>query len=87
LPRNGQERFAMLMGGVEVELLTQSWSNLCRSGTGPPPVFRAVHLHITTVQGNRFRLRGGNSASIRDNMERLLQDQTKGHPIRGRLEG
>jgi Amt family ammonium transporter len=88
VPPNGQKRFAILVEGVEVELLTQTWSDLCRSGTHPPPPeFRAVYPYMTTVQGNRFRFRGGNPVGIRDSLERLFQEQIKGRPIRVRLEG
>ncbi len=88
VPPNGQKRFAILVEGVENELLAQTWSSLCRMGDRPPPAeFRAVYPYMTTLQGNRFAFRGGNPLTVRASLERLLQDQIKDRPLRVRLEG
>jgi hypothetical protein len=42
---------------------------------------------MTTVQGNRFRFRGGDPTTIRDNLERLLREKTQGQPVQVRVEG
>lgn len=89
VPPNGGKRFAILVEGVEADVLAQTWSDLCRAtGGGPPPAeFRAVYPFMTTLQGNRFAFRGGNPLTVRASLERLLQDQLKGRPVRVRLEG
>jgi Amt family ammonium transporter len=88
VPPNGEKRFAILVEGVENELLAQTWSSLCRMGDRPPPAeFRAVYPYMTTLQGNRFAFRGGNPLTVRASLERLLQDQIKDRPLRVRLEG
>jgi Amt family ammonium transporter len=89
VPPNGAQRFAVLVEGVEADVLAQTWSDLCRAtGGGPPPAeFRAVYPYMTTLQGNRFAFRGGNPLTIRASLERLLQDQLKGRALRVRLEG
>jgi Amt family ammonium transporter len=89
VPPNGGKRFAILVEGVEADVLAETWSDLCRTtGSGPPPAeFRAVYPFMTTLQGTRFAFRGGNPLTIRSSLERLLQDQLKGRPVRVRLEG
>jgi Amt family ammonium transporter len=88
VPPNGDKRFSILVEGVEIELLTKTWSDMCRIGTDPPPAeFRAVYPYMTTMQGNRFRFRGGNPVSIRTSLERLLQERIKDRTLRVRLEG
>ena len=41
---------------------------------------------MTTVQGNRFRFRGGDPVLLRENLERLFQDKLDGTPIRTYVE-
>jgi Amt family ammonium transporter len=89
VPPNGGKRFAILVDGVESDVLAQTWSDLCRATGGglPPAEFRAVYPFMTTLQGTRFVFRGGNPLTVRASLERLLQDQLKGRPLRVRLEG
>ncbi|HJT75685.1 MAG TPA: ammonium transporter [Gemmataceae bacterium] len=88
VPPNGEKRFAVLVEGVENDVLAQAWSDLCRMGNyPPPPEFREVYPYMTTLQGNRFAFRGGNPLTVRASLERLLQDQFKDRPVRARLEG
>ena len=64
-----------------------AWSELCQPGTQPPPAeFRAVYPFVTTVQGNRFRFRGGDPAAMRDNLQRLFEDRLSGQPIQAHVE-
>ena len=87
-PPIGQKRFAILVEGIAVGRLAEVWSGLCQAGEAPPPAeFLAVYPYMTTLQGTRFRFRGGDPLAIRGNLERLLQDRFKGQPIRVRLEG
>lgn len=88
LPPNGQKRFSILVEGVDLELLARVWSDLCQVGEqSPSDDFRAVYPYMTTVQGNRFRFRGGDPNGIRTSLERLLQKRTQGQAVRVRLEG
>ncbi len=87
-PPDGRARFAILVEGVEPERLAMVWSDLCGAGAAPPPPeFLAVYPYMTTLQGSRFRFRGGDPLTLRAQLERLLQDRLKGQPIRVRLEG
>jgi Amt family ammonium transporter len=89
VPPNGSKRFSILVEGVEIELLAQTWSSLCRTtGAGPPSdEFRSVYPFMTTLQGNRFSFRGGNPLLVRASLERLLQSHLKERSLRVRLEG
>jgi Amt family ammonium transporter len=87
VPPNGAKRFTVLVEGVDLDLLMQVWSGLCQRGERPPPAeFRAVYPFMTTVQGNRFRFRGGDPQSITANLERLLRQRTQGQAVRVRVE-
>jgi ammonium transporter, Amt family len=74
VPPNGDERFTVVVEGADSDRLIQTWSSLCQTGAAPPdPEFLAVYPYLTTVQGNRFRFRGGDAAKIRDNLLKLFQ--------------
>jgi hypothetical protein len=68
--------------------LIHAWSDLCQTGAKPPsPEFRAVYPFLTTVQGNRFRFRGGNPNEMRDSLQRLFRNYLGGGaPIRAHVE-
>lgn len=88
VPPNDQQRFAIRIEGVDSEALAQTWSDLCRMGSSPPPPeFRAVYPYMTTLQGTRFTFRGGQPLTIRANLERLLQERLQNRSLRARLEG
>ena len=58
----GGKRFEVIVEGIENGGLIQAWSKLCQPSEGPvDPDFKAVYPFVTTVQGNRFRFRGGDS--------------------------
>jgi len=86
VPPNGQRRFSVVVEGMGNGDLIHLWSALCQPGEQPPPAeFKAVYPYVTTVQGNRFRFRGGNPQAMADNLQRLFQAQAK-VPIRARSE-
>src|SRR5262249_6191038 len=62
VPPDGQQRFTVVVEGANNGDLIHTWSALCQAGPKPPdPEFRAVYPFVTTVQGNRFRFRGGDA--------------------------
>ena len=76
----------MVLDGVNNGDLLHTWSGLCQPGQTPPSgEFLKVYPHVTTVQGNRFRCRGGDPESVRANLERLFQGKLKGQ-VRARVE-
>ena len=87
VPPDGQKRFTAVVEGGSNGDLMHVWSDLCQTGPQPPSAeFRAVYPYLTTVQGNRFRFRGGDPEAVRDNLQRLFEKRIDGMPIRVRLE-
>src|SRR5262249_34781488 len=71
---DGQKRFTVVVEGAVNGELTRAWSDLCQAGPEPPPPeFRAVYPYVTTVQGNRFRFRGGDPSVMSGNLQRLFE--------------
>jgi ammonium transporter len=87
VPPNGVKRFSLTVEGANNGDLIHTWSELCQPGSSPPPTeFRALYPQVTTVQGNRFRLRGGDPEVLRNQLERLLRDRMRSATIRVRVE-
>jgi hypothetical protein len=86
-PAAGQKRFTVVVEGGSNGDLMHAWSQLCQAGNGPPSAdFRAVYPYLTTVQGNRFRFRGGDPDAVSDSLRRLFEKRLAGAPLRVRLE-
>jgi Amt family ammonium transporter len=88
VPPNGAKRFTVVVEGVNNGDLIHVWSDLCQTGAQPPsPDFKAVYPYMTTVQGNRFRFRGGDPNVMKESMQRLLRGHFGGGaPIKTRVE-
>ncbi len=87
VPPDGYKRFTVVVDGADPSDLIREWSRLCQAGSKPPTAeFRAVYPFFTTVQGNRFRFRGGDPQFLGKNLELLFRDQFKGYPIHAHLE-
>jgi ammonium transporter len=87
VPPNGQKRFTVVVQGAGNGDLIHAWSDLCQVGSKPPsPEFKTVYPYVTTVQGNRFRFRGGDPKVMRESLERLFQDRLEGSAIRAHVE-
>jgi Amt family ammonium transporter len=87
VPPDGYKRFTVVVEGANNGDLIHTWSELCQAGPQPPtPEFRAVYPYLTTVQGNRFRFRGGDPTVMRDNLQRLFQDRLSDRAIKVRVE-
>ena len=60
VPPERRKRFTVVVDGANNGDLIHAWSELCQPGAEPPAAeFKAVYPYVTTVQGNRFRFRGG----------------------------
>ena len=87
VPAEGKRRFTVVVEGAKNGDLVHAWSNLCQPGAGPPPAdFAAVYPFVTTVQGNKFRFRGGDPVVLRESLERLFQDRLDGSAIKTHVE-
>ena len=73
----GGKRFSVVVEGPKSQDLIAVWSRLC-GGDAPTPEFQAVYPFVTTVQGNRFRFRGGDPGTMTDNLRRLFQSSLGG---------
>jgi ammonium transporter len=74
VPPDGLRRFTVVVEGVDSDRLIQAWSDLCQAGAVPPSQeFLTVYPYVTTVQGNRFRFRGGEPQRMRENMVQLFE--------------
>ncbi len=79
VPPNGQKRFTVVVDGVPTEQLINIWSQLCQTGAAPPSTeFLTVYPFVTTVQGNRFRFRGGDPTVMKESLQRLFQQHFHG---------
>jgi Amt family ammonium transporter len=87
VPPDGEKRFTVVVDGPTMDDLIHVWSQLCQAGNRTPsPEFLAIYPHVTTVQGNRFRFRGGDPHTIGTSLERLFQKHLPGL-IRTHVEG
>ncbi|HYV37120.1 MAG TPA: ammonium transporter [Gemmataceae bacterium] len=87
VPAGGQDRFTVLVEGAEDDKLIHVWSSLCQTGPTPPePEFLAVYPFVTTVQGNRFRFRGGEPVKMRESLQKLFQKHL-GTSVRTSVDG
>jgi ammonium transporter len=79
IPPNGDKRFSVVVEGVPSSHLIHVWSDLCQPRPeAPSPDFKAVYPFVTTVQGNRFRFRGGDPNLVRESLQRLFQSHAGG---------
>jgi hypothetical protein len=86
VPPNGDKRFTIVIDGPEPDKLVKTWAELCQVSDQPVPAeFKAVYPYLTTVQGNRFRFRGGNPETIRTSLTLLFRDKVPG-TLRMRVE-
>ena len=87
VPPNGQKRFTVVVEGADSGELVRTWSSLCQASAQPAAdEFKEVYPFLTTVQGNRFRFRGGVPALMKDNLQKLFEKRIKGQPIRAHIE-
>jgi Amt family ammonium transporter len=87
VPPDAKRRFTVVVEGPKNGDLVHAWSELCQPGRKPPPrEFAAVYPYVTTVQGNRFRFRGGDPIELRESLERLFQDRLDGVAVKTHVE-
>jgi ammonium transporter len=88
VPPDGVRRFSVVIDGADATKLSHAWSNLCQPGPSERDAeFRTVYPYVTTVQGNRFRFRGGDPKEMRDSIQHLLQRHVDAGVIQAHIEG
>ena len=86
-PEGLDQRFTIVLEGVDSPQLTTAWSSLCQTGdTPPPPAFQEVYPYMTTVQGNRFHFRGGDPRKLSGNLQTLFRERTGVPTVTARVE-
>ncbi len=85
-PPDGVGRYILVVEGADPQRLADAWSDLCQAGTVPTSEFKRVYPFFTTMQGNRFRFRGGNPEVVRESLENLLRSKLGNGQIRVRVE-
>lgn len=82
----GMKRFDVVLEGIDNGELMKAWSILCQPSDQPiDPDFKAIYPYVTTVQGNRFRLRGGDPAKLSGHIQKLFSKKL-GKPLKVRVE-
>ncbi len=82
----GQKRFDVIVEGIDNGGLMKAWSELCQPSDQPiDPDFKAVYPYVTTIQGNRFRLRGGDAARLSNSIQKLFSKKL-GRVLKVRVE-
>ncbi len=81
------KRFSVVVDGVQNGELMHVWSDLCKPGNAPPePEFKNIYPNVTTVQGGRFRFRGGDPQVMRDSLQQLFRKRMGAVPLRAHVE-
>ena len=82
----GQKRFDVIVEDVDSSELIKVWSDLCVPSDEPlNPDFKELYPFVTTVQGNRFQLRGGDPAKLSVHLQKLYSNKL-GKPVKVRVE-
>jgi Amt family ammonium transporter len=79
------ERFTVVLEGVDPAAMMDRWRNLCQDARPTSAEFRALYAQLTTVRGTRFRFRGNDKESARENLRRIFADL--GPSVTARVEG
>lgn len=83
----GGKRFEIVVEGVENGNLIHAWSELCQPSDNPPSAeFKSIYPYVTTVQGNRFRLRGGDPKTLSVNIQKLFSEKLNQPNLKVRIE-
>ncbi len=82
---DGAQRFSVVVEGPATKDLITVWSDLC----GKPAAaaeFKSIYPYVTTVQGNKFRFRGGDPSTMVDGLKKIFSTASKGTPVTARVE-
>ena len=74
-PPSALSRYSIVIDNVTPESVAAAWKSICSNNTASSPSFKALYPNFTTVQGNRFRFRGGDSNAMREHLTTLLKSQ------------
>ena len=86
VPLDGVNRFALILEGVAPEKIRAVWSDLCKPQPKPSADFLAIYPFMTTLQGNRFRFRGGKPDQLLSHLSALFQSKLPGDKVKAHME-
>ena len=89
VPPNGQKHFTVIVEGTDNRKLIHAWSIALPGRASRPAAveFKQVYPFFTTVQGNRFRFRGGDPEMMSESLQRIFQSEIAGSAIKAKVEG
>jgi ammonium transporter len=83
MTEESEERFTLVVVGPNPEELRKAWLKLCEPKDTPASSeFKAVYRYMTTLMGNKFRFRGGNRITLRESLQKALEEALDGTPIK-----
>ncbi|MFM7149631.1 MAG: ammonium transporter [Gemmataceae bacterium] len=85
-PPNGRNRFSVLVEGASPNEIMSTWSGLYKTDTLPTPDLQILYPYLTTVQGNRFRFRGGDRSQLANALERMFAGNLRDRKIQTKIE-
>ncbi len=68
-------RFTVVVAGADPKAIHKVWNELCEPNEKKKrPEFLEIYKYLTTVNGNKFKFRGGDPVEIKRNLAALFQD-------------
>jgi Amt family ammonium transporter len=87
VPPADRNRFQVILEGGDNQAIAQAWTELCEPArASQSQELKALYPHVTTVQGNRFRFRDGDPATLSSQLEQLIGSRLGGQKLSARVE-
>ena len=85
-PPNKGKGYIIALDGPKEEDVRKVWSDMCQAGKTPPSDdFKKVYPYLTTINGNKFKFRGGDPNHIKDSLSSLFQKKLN-TPVKATVE-
>ena len=85
-PTNKVKGYVIALDGPKYEDVRKAWSEMCQAGKTPPTDdFKKVYPYLTTIDGNKFKFRGGDPNHIKDSLSHLFQKKLN-TPVKATVE-
>ena len=85
-PPNKGKGYIIALDGPNQEDVRKVWSDMCQAGKTPPSDdFKKVYPYLTTINGNKFKFRGGDPNHIKDSLSSLFQKKLN-TPVKATVE-
>ncbi len=78
-------RFSVVVEGPSPKELITVWSDLCGKPTAAAE-FKNLYPYVTTVQGNKFRFRGGDPTIMVEGLKKIFSSSNNSPPVTARIE-